>query len=46
LLRGLLDAIRKALPDAGDRKPGDVLQHVLGAPNEPEAKLIEPPYRD
>jgi hypothetical protein len=49
LMLQVTDAIKQALPDAGDRKPEDVLNHVLGALNAyaplPEAKLIEAPER-
>jgi hypothetical protein len=44
--REVLDAIERAMPDARDRKPGDVLNYVLAAldayrSSPPEAKLIE-----
>jgi hypothetical protein len=47
LLMQVRDAIERAIPDARDRKAGDVLQHVLAALEAysapPEAKLIESP---
>jgi hypothetical protein len=49
LVLQVMDAIKQALPDAGDRKPGDVLNYVLSALNAYappiDAKLIESPKR-
>jgi hypothetical protein len=35
------EAIKRALPDAGDRSPGQVLDFVLAAIRQADAKLIE-----
>jgi hypothetical protein len=49
LMLRVTDAIKQALPDAGDRKPGDVPNHVLSALDAYapplEARLIESPKR-
>ena len=42
LLQEVIQAVRLALPDAADRSPGAVLEHVLGALRQAEAKAIEP----
>ena len=42
LLQEVIQAVRLALPDAADRSPGAVLEHVLGALRPAEAKAIEP----
>jgi hypothetical protein len=42
LLPEVIQAVRLALPDAADRSPGAVLEHVLGALRQAEAKAIEP----
>lgn len=41
LVTEVMGAIRKALPDAGQRQPGEVMQHVLEALRSHDAQLIE-----
>ena len=42
LLQEVIQAVRLALPDVADRSPDAVLEHVLGALRQAEAKAIEP----
>jgi hypothetical protein len=37
----VVDAVRQAIPDAGQRQPGEVMQHVLEALRSHDAQLIE-----
>lgn len=42
LMLGVLEAVKVALPDAGSRSPGQVLDFVLDAIRAADAKVIEP----
>ena len=40
-MKEVIEAVRQALPDAADRRPGAVLEHVLGALRQADAKIID-----
>jgi hypothetical protein len=39
-MKEVIEAVRQALPDAADRRPGAVLEHVLDALRQADAKTI------
>ena len=41
LMLEVVDAVKQAIPDASNRPPGAVLEHVLGALRAAQAKPIE-----
>jgi len=45
VVREIVEAVRQALPDAADRRPGAVLEHVLTALRSADAKLLDCPER-
>ena len=39
-MKEVIAAVRQAIPDASSRPPGAVLEHVLSALRQPDAKLV------
>ena len=44
-MKEVIEAVRQALPDAADRRPGAVLEHVLGALRQADAKVLNCPKK-
>ena len=42
MMREIIDAVRQAIPDANSKPPGAVLEHVLGALRQADAKVLNP----
>src|SRR6478672_13740580 len=40
MMKEIIAAVRQAIPDASSKPPGAVLEHVLSAPRQADAKLI------
>ena len=45
-MKEVIAAVRQAIPDAAQRPAGEVLQHVLVALRQAEAKTIEQTYAE
>jgi hypothetical protein len=43
IMREIVAAVRQAIPDASSKPPGAVLEHVLGALRQAEAKTVDCP---
>ena len=46
LMLEIVDAVKQAIPDASNRPPGAVLEHVLDALRQAEARTINSSERD
>jgi hypothetical protein len=46
VMREIIAAVRQAIPDASSRPPGAVLEHVLSALRQADAKLLNCPEKD
>ena len=42
MMREIVDAVKQAIPDAAHTRPGEVLERVLSALRQADAKLLEP----
>jgi hypothetical protein len=40
MMKEIIAAVRQAIPDASSKSPGAVLEYVLSAPRQADAKLI------
>ena len=43
IMREVMEAVRQAIPDANSKQPGAVLEHVLGALRQADAKTVNYP---
>ena len=46
IMREVMEAIRQAIPDANSKQPGAVLEHVLGALRQADAKTVNCPDKE
>jgi hypothetical protein len=46
VMREIIAAVRQAIPDASSTPPGAVLEHVLSALRQADAKLLNCPEKD
>ena len=46
LMREVMEAVRQAIPDASSQQPGAVLEHVLGALRQADAKTVNCPDKE
>src|SRR4029079_8034080 len=45
-MREIMEAVRQAIPDANSKQPGAVLEHVLGALRQADAKTVNCPDKE
>jgi hypothetical protein len=46
IMREIMEAVRQAIPDASSQQPGAVLEHVLGALRQADAKTVNCPDKE